>query len=140
VHQLLLIKTFITVTCIILTYIILMLGTQAGGIAPTALSIIVHINLHRNQGDTGLKTNADGTSDTASAMSFTFTNLWINLCFTTRQDDDSGGHEWLHRRRPMTSTAIGVRWQSGAKGPNGSSNEGSGRGGHMSPPDRSCVK
>jgi hypothetical protein len=38
------------------------LGMQAGGITPKAPSFIVRVNLHRNQGDAGLKTSAGGTS------------------------------------------------------------------------------
>jgi hypothetical protein len=41
-----------------------LLGMQAGGIAPKALSITAHINLRRNQRDAGLKTSANSTSDT----------------------------------------------------------------------------
>jgi hypothetical protein len=36
---------------------------QAGGMAPKAPSFTARINLHQNQGDSGPKTGADGTSD-----------------------------------------------------------------------------
>jgi hypothetical protein len=38
-------------------------GMQAGGIALKAPSFTVRINLCQNQGDTGLKTSAGGTSN-----------------------------------------------------------------------------
>jgi hypothetical protein len=36
---------------------------QARGIAPKAPNFTSRINLHQNQGDEGLKTGPDGTSD-----------------------------------------------------------------------------
>jgi hypothetical protein len=36
---------------------------HAGGTAPKAPSIIMRINLHPNQGDAGLKTGTEGTSN-----------------------------------------------------------------------------
>jgi hypothetical protein len=42
----------------------LLLGMQAGGLAPKALNVIARINLRRNPGDMSQKTSADGTFDT----------------------------------------------------------------------------
>jgi hypothetical protein len=44
-----------------LAYEELLLRMQVGGITPKAPSFTTRINLHRNQGNTGLKTGANGT-------------------------------------------------------------------------------
>jgi hypothetical protein len=37
---------------------------QAGGLAPKVISVTAHINRHRNLGDMGQKSSADGTFNT----------------------------------------------------------------------------